>query len=327
MNKIEAAQDSRITRDPKTGAVRTLFNLSAQPATKEALSMDDREAPLKAGELSRQVLKENADVFKWQPDLPNLRQGEVLSSENGYSARYTQNFKGVPVDSSEVVVNIDKEGRVYSIDNKYHYDIPDSIDPKNAKISSGQAADIVHDLAKVYEKYETSQPNLIIYQYKQTRNNPPKTPARPTNHREAFLGAVASRTAEMKSISEPPKEGEYFLAWDIIVSTRKPDGLWRVLVNAMTGSLINVIDLVQYESGTGKVFDPNPIVTSGDTGLSTTTQSATLNSFCIAVNLDRLDPKDTTGNLHLDGPYVHMDELETPTHSEPVSPTGDFNFD
>jgi hypothetical protein len=32
----------------------------------------------------------------------------------------------------------------------------------------------------------------------------------------------------------------------------------------MTGDIIQVIDRLQYAEGTGRVFDPNPIVTSGN---------------------------------------------------------------
>ena len=58
----------------------------------------------------------------------------------------SQTFKKVPVDSSDIVVNFDDEGRLHSIYNNFHYDIPRSLDPKNAKVGEDAALRIVHEL-------------------------------------------------------------------------------------------------------------------------------------------------------------------------------------
>ena len=93
----------------------------------------------------------------------------------------------------------------------------------------------------------------------------------------------------------------------------------------MSGRAFQAIDMLQYASGTGQVFDPNPIVTSGNTGLSSTTAIGTLDGQQIGVTLDRLDPP-SGGNLRLHGSFVQMEELDSPTVAEPTSATGDFNF-
>ena len=74
------------------------------------------------------------------------------------------------------------------------------------------------------------------------------------------------------------------------------------------------------------VYDPNPIVTSGNTGLSSTTPVSTLNGRHLTVVMDHLNSPDGSGNFHLDGSYVQMAELEAPTSQEPVARLGISSF-
>src|SRR5207248_2173092 len=97
-------------------------------------------------DLAYQVLKENAELFRWKAELPDLRDHRVNSTQYEHSVRFTQDFKGIPVDASEVVVNMYADGRVYSIYNNYHYDIPQKLDSKKIKIKSEQAQELVQRL-------------------------------------------------------------------------------------------------------------------------------------------------------------------------------------
>jgi hypothetical protein len=308
---------SRVTRDPDNNAVRTWFDLTLAPLSK---------APFTPRDLAFQVLKENAQLFHWQPDLPDLRDHRTNSSDTAHSVRLVQEYRSVPVDSSEVVVNISADGQVYSIYNNYHYDIPSELDPKKVKVKARKAKETAEQLLEVYQKYELSEPMLIVYRYHRVENHPPKPPAKPTEHRKNFLVAVKTHMSAAMVDDVGPQEGQYFLAWDMTATTQEPHHAWRILVDAMTGRLIQVIDLFQYATGTGRVYDPNPIVTSGDTGLSSGTPVATLTAETKIVTVPRLDSADSDGKLHLDGSFVHMEEIESPTFPEPVSATGDFDF-
>lgn len=316
MSKIRITPESRVTHDPQSGAIRTWFDPSAESMAK---------APFAPRDVARQVLTESAALFHWQVDLPDLRDRTVINGENASSVRLTQEFKGIPVDSSEVVVNMYADGRVHSIYNNYHYDVPGDLDPKKVKVNAKQASELVERLLQAYENREVRAPELIVYQYQRSENQPPKPPGRPTPHRETFLAAVASHMSETKAGGNRPREGEYFLAWDMTAITKNPSHAWRILVDAMNGQLINVIDLFQYATGSAQVFDPNPIVTSGDTTLNSSSPIATLDAQTFPVTIDRLDPS-VGGNLHLDGTYVKMAEIESPTFAEPVSPAGNFSF-
>jgi zinc metalloprotease ZmpB len=309
--------NSRVTRDAQTDAIRTWFDLSLEPMTK---------APFRPRDLACQVLKENAELFHWEAKLSDLRDHRVNDGPDAHSVRFIQEFKGVPVDASEVVVNIHADGRVQSIYNNYHYNLPQELDPKKTKVNAGQAREIVERLLGVYESHEVLEPLLIVYRYQRVENHPPKPAGRPTDHRKNFLAAITTHMSENWPQGNRPEEGQYFLAWDITATTQQPHHAWRVLLDAMTGRLIQVIDLFQYASGAGRAYDPNPIVTSGNTGLSSATAVATLNGQTNAVVMDHLNAPDGSGNLHLDGTYVQMVEIESPTFAEPVSALGDFIF-
>jgi hypothetical protein len=97
MPAIRIGSNSRVTRDDKSGAIRTWFDDTTLPQTDKAF------APRT---IARTVLEESASLFNWPPPIPNLKDGATLEGPNAYSVRFTQDFKGVPVDASEVVVNM-----------------------------------------------------------------------------------------------------------------------------------------------------------------------------------------------------------------------------
>ncbi len=307
--------DERVTYDPVNHAIRAWFDPTPTGAG---------GSPISPSGVARDLLRQHAKDFLWEPDHADLHDHTILTDAGAYSVRLTQTFKGIPVDASEVVVNMYADGRVTSIYNQYHYDIPKALDPKKAKIKADEATRLARALlGRAVEQSTIESSVLIVYQYHRVANHPPKGQSRPGVYERFLELALAPSGAEVPATAAG--DGQYFLAWDVIAETKNPAGRWRILVDAMTGGVIQVIDLAQYASGTGQVFDPNPIVTSGDTTLRHTSAAATINAQRAAVAMPRLVPA-VAGNLHLDGSYVHMDEVESPTVAEPVSPTGDFNF-
>jgi zinc metalloprotease ZmpB len=213
---------------------------------------------------------------------------------------------------------------VFSIYNNYHYDIPSSLDPKKIKIQEEEAVQMVTKMLSNYKKPEFIEKPLVVYQYYKVDNQPPKG-VDVNSIRSQFLQNVAN-IRQGNSTSESAKVGQYFLAWDIRVLIGNPNHFWRILIDAMAGNVIQVIDLLQYASGSSEVFDPNPIVSSGNIALRHTDAAATINAQRSSVTVDRLKAADGAGNLHLDGSYVVMQDFAAPTVAEPASPTGDFKF-
>lgn len=314
---LPITHSTRISYDRNIKAVRSWFD-----TTTAQLANKTQQSPL---DFAYKVLSENAADFAWQSGLPDLEYHADLTSGQAFSVRFTQVFKGIPVDGSEVLVNMYKDGRVYSIYNNYQYDIPPHLDPQNIKIQHArQSIELLNDLLKNYGGYTLkADPVLIVYKFSRDYNRPPKGE---TSQRKDFLSQIGAGTSNSMADISGHQKNPFFLVWDLRVLTRNPVHYWRILIDAYTGEVVNAIDLAQYFTGSGKVFDPNPIVTSGDTTLRHDSAAVTINNQSVPVPMDRLDAPDGDGKLHLDGSFVNISEREAPTVNEPVSSSGDFTF-
>jgi hypothetical protein len=86
----------RIVLDPASGVIRSWFQPEASPIAAPPFS------PL---ELARDVCRQSAARLRWDPSLPDLAEQPVISVAGSLSVRFVQQFKGVPVWASEVLVN------------------------------------------------------------------------------------------------------------------------------------------------------------------------------------------------------------------------------
>lgn len=316
MPQITIGETSRVVHDAHSGALRSWFDPSAEVFAK---------APFAPRTAAREVLADSAELFKWNAALGDLRETSIVAGPQSFSVRWSQTYKDIPVDASEVVVNLSADGRVHSVYNLYHYDIPRELDPKKAKITAKRAREIAEHLVEEYEQREVSEPKLIVYQYHKIDNQPPKAQARAREDRERIVARIVALRAEAADAGQTPREGQYFLAWDILATSRRPTHSWRVLVDATTGRLIDAVDLLQYASGLASVFDPNPTVTSGDLTLSSASPIATVDAQRLPVTINRLNAA-VSGSFTLDGTFVRMEEIESPVFVEPASGVADFSF-
>ncbi|MFC1850193.1 proprotein convertase P-domain-containing protein, partial [candidate division CSSED10-310 bacterium] len=58
-------------------------------------------------------------------------------------------------------------------------------------------------------------------------------------------------------------QGFFNLAWVVDVPLWKPLGDWRVIIDALDGSTLKIENRLNYVTGTGYVYDPNPVVAPG----------------------------------------------------------------
>jgi hypothetical protein len=59
------------------------------------------------------------------------------------------------------------------------------------------------------------------------------------------------------------------LAWRVLIPAARPLGDFEVLVDARSGSVVRVRNLLQFVTGSAKLYDPNPVAEQGsDSGLS-----------------------------------------------------------
>lgn len=129
--------------------------------------------------------------------MKNIKETKIIEGIDTYSARYIQEFKGVPVHDSEIIVNFNQNGQIQSVYNNYHYDIQSKLDPKNIQITKDDAIKIANDLFKSYSKYQIGEPNLLIYQYINETNLPPRNSHKTILNREEFLSKVFQNLIKM----------------------------------------------------------------------------------------------------------------------------------
>lgn len=314
MSRILLDEQSRLTHDERSGAIRTWYNADFTPAGKDGQD---------AAQLTRQVLSDSADLFGWDSHLPDILDRAVQTAPNGESVRFIQEYRGIPVDSSDIVVNLATSGRLYSVYNDYHYDIPDSL-PEQPKLSELRAAELAERVLAGHKERELVGQQLIVYRYQRTTSSTGK-PSNGPSTRVRALSAAMLLHAEAAEAGFVPEPGAHYLAWDIRIRTFDPVSSWRVLIDASSGHLLNLIDLAQYATGTAEVFDPNPIVTSGNIALRHNSNAATINAQRVSVTIPRLAPA-VGGNLKLTGDYVQMAEKEAPVVAGPANASGAFNF-
>jgi len=307
----------RVLVDERSGALRSWFDPDVPPLV---------TPPFAPREVAREVLRLSAQLLGWPSTLPNIQDGPVLGIAGGISVRFTQEFRGLPVVASEVVVNMHGDGRLHSLYNQYHYDIPPALDPRAVTVSAVTARALVARLSSAYKHRTIGPPRLVVLPYQPEDRGLPVTPRRPNPVRGRFLRAVQAELARARRHGEAPIAGHYYIAWQFALHTFRPLGSWVVWVNAVTGRLIAVHDAVSYADGKAKVFDPNPIVESGDLSLSSETPRKRLNALRVPVTVERLDPPDSQGRLRLHGAWVHMEDFAVPDFAEPTSKSGHFVF-
>ncbi len=316
-DRVSLWTTGRVVIDSESGAVRSLFDPAAKPVA----------GPFSPRDLARNVLRQGVQELRWDPFLSNLEERALVTVAGSYSVRFAQRFKGVPVWSSEVIVNMHDDGRVHSLYNQYHYDIPEALAPAQARMSVIEARALVARLARAYDRREIGRPTLRVYRFQPFTRSLPKPPHRRNKTRAEFLSAVAAELKRVRATGYRPKLGQHYLIWDVTLATSQPVSRWRILVDAVAGRLLEVQDLVSYaRKPEGKVFDPNPVVTSGDLDLSSTTPAEPLDTRRVPVALDRLDPPGRSGYFQLEGSWVHMEEIDKPRYAAPRSKSGRFDF-
>lgn len=91
------------------------------------------------------------------------------------------------------------------------------------------------------------------------------------------------------------------LAWRVQLGAEDPPSSFEVIVDAIDGAILERRDLLQHATGTGLVYDPNPIASTGDASLRPVAEYAeALAAARFRVELARLD-----GTGFLAGPWVN----------------------
>ncbi len=206
----------------------------------------------------------------------------------GFHVELGQTYNDIPLQSSTAVVHMNKERSVHLLTNDLTKDSPalNVLDVLQKGVSQLEALAIVSERLRLEERLETV----------------PST-----------------------KLALTPDGGQWRLAWRVdlaLAPARKIDDAadrssdLRVLVDIETGKLSEILDRTAYVAGTGRVFNPNPIVALRQDGLAA--DATMLNDAYSAVKLSRLD-----GSGYLSGHYA--DTCHTPNRVH--QPDGLFDYD
>jgi subtilisin-like proprotein convertase family protein len=204
----------------------------------------------------------------------------VKDTPSGTHVRYDQRIDGVPVYRGEVVVKVGRAGDVSSVHNNLRLGLPQSL---------GKAG-LTPDAA-------VERGRLAIAP------------------RGRALGPFS---AELYVVE---LEAGARLAYLVSVPVEDPLGDWLVCVDAQSGAVLGLEDRMLHVDGTGRVFDPDPLAVSGNPSLPDNDDADSGIPFPDAYATRTLrDITNDAGTYSLSGPYVAIQELESPI-SAPVTTT------
>ncbi len=225
-------------------------------------------------------------------DLANLELVFLRQGPAGTTVRLAQRYEGLPVHDGEIAVSYTPTGEVHYVHNDFQFG--SSVPDVRPAISVSAAKD-------------------LAYRYLR-------------------LAATISRSSE-ELVILPRAEGAR-LAYRIAVSAVTPAGDWEVFIDAKNGEVLRAQDIAVYfhdhdhseppsytpapmlVSGTGNVFDPDPLSSSGSvygaTGLVDGNDANTPQLLAQQRNVVLLDITQQGGTYSLKGPWAEVVDIEAP---------------
>ena len=239
---------------------------------------------------SRKVLKELSDTLQLPVDEKSLQIVQSKSTSLGNYVRFQQYINGIPVESGEIIVHIDKAGFVRQIVTN-HQSASKVLAPSKAKIISAEDAKKIMTEA-VGEKF-TIRPN----------------------------GKFSVEKTYFQT-----EEG-LRMSWLVVATTLQPPHDWFVYVDAENGNVLALEDRIMYIDGSGMVYEPNPVVLLNDNSIREgTTSEAILDGVMGTRNLREITGP-IGGQYSLSGPFCSIVNLGNPNIGIPQEAIAtNFNY-
>ncbi len=327
----------RVRRD-ESGKVRHLHHLQA-PYLGEGLVRP------RIGELTAAYLADVAPFYEWPADtLENVfqppgdsprRESTRLRSVDQKSIAGTAVFGfqqteiGIPVWDAHVTVRVQEDPqRVTSSDNGLHYDVKVKRPTKNATylpdtdnvygVVDGMVTKAKGKLVKI------NRQRLLVYQFARAQRLDPES-SQPIG----VVEGSGAPTLPLPALPRTIREGQYYVVTEVLFSTNLGPWTrlhWRAMLEVETGAVLYLRAFVS--AAFGNVFSADPITLTGNAALDACTAAGTLDPLTDVVTLPGLTPPAAGDPQPLDGEYVTLGELSTPTIAGPEAtlPTGNFSF-
>lgn len=254
---------NRMRVDEATGVPRAIYNIQSDQysGTPETIA--------------RQYLSENRQRLRMKTNLSDLELLEIKESPAGRHVAFRQNYKGIPVIRSTIVVSMNRENRIRMLVTNYRPGISLNVNPslsrENAiRITRSEVAGSLSD--------EVSWPTgeLAVYQ----------------DSLDAF-----------------------HLVWDVRLTLQGPFGEWTAFVDAQSGQLLEKFETsMSYTNGTGKVFDPDPGTALRDASLTDQNDADYRELQPAYDTVSLFDLNDAiSGVYRVQGRYVWSEDIQSPT--------------
>ncbi len=219
----------------------------------------------------RKFLKRNAKLFGIEKNISELgliREKKLLGSS---CINYGIIHDGIEVFGANIFVSIDRGDQIRMLKNK----VPGKISFIKARENIQRKE--AYDIAAAFIK-ELVSPHEIIWQ-----------------------------KALTKEVFYPVSSSEYKKALVVFLKGKRPYGMWKIIVDKENGDILYSNDMIKRLTGSGKVFDPNPVVTLQDTTLkdNNDSDSAALTSALKSVSIPFLN-NAVFGLYTLSGSFVNM---------------------
>lgn len=258
-------QRSEKLSEPKRGIIpRAVVRVDDSGRAARVVGEINVDGAKNAKDAADKFLRENADKFKIEPlvrskDLKTgLRVTDEIESLTGTHFVYTQFYSGLPVFDEHIKVSVNKNLQI---------------------TNAGSNLEAVRATRGGFDKQLESRDDAIAAAVESVggKVHPKLKPA-------AELGVISAAGNNPSRV------------YRVTFQTVQPSGSWEVLVNAQTGEVVRKRDRAFYAKGKGRVFVPNPVVSSGKFDFTDDDDKDTkfLNSQLKTVKLDYLD---RSGNL------------------------------
>ncbi|WP_255298569.1 M36 family metallopeptidase [Brevibacillus dissolubilis] len=221
------------------------------------------QASLDSKAAADQYLKDNAGKFNLKADLSDLAYVTSITSDAGTYVRYQQTVEGAPVFTQQVTVTLDRSNNAVLVVSDY---TPVSeVEVAKTKISKKDAEDFTIKHNKVKDKNNKWADTITEYGYTVV-------------------------------------DGKAVPAYRVVFHDADSNAAWEAYVHAGNGKVLKNKNLNVRATGTGKVFNPNPISSAGTkTGFldNNDADSTALTGQLKSVSILGLD-----GSGYLKGQYV-----------------------
>ena len=231
----------------------------------------DMETTPKAGtprRVATAYLGRIARDLKIRVNPTDLRYDKTVPSVLGSHVLFQQYRHGQPVSGAWLKVDLDKDNRIYSVENST---VPSSLLDKLERPSGKVKITAEAAIRLAVAHLTVAAPRARVLEFR------------------------APATAEFVFF---PQRRSVAPAWKLIIPVAKPPHDWRVYVHAVTGTVLHQEDMLKMVTARGRVFDPSPVAALNDTKLK--------KGSLIPANAYRdVDLPEVASRGFLDGPYVN----------------------